>query len=195
MRVARIIPSACALALALGAARAADPIALTLPDADVADILSGVDFIPGKPALEGVLDDPNPDLIALATDTEMDPGLRLRAVRALALYPGDATRAVLLSLLADNGSIPAGIETLLVRAAMYALATIDGAAAVGPLAPLLDHPSRDVVADAAHALALTGSPAASPFLGQRKAAEELLALPSQQIIWALNEAIRALAEQ
>lgn len=195
MRVARIIPGACALALALGAARAAEPIELALPDADVADILSGVDFIPGKPALDDVLDDPNPDLIALATDTEMDPGLRLRAVRALALYPGDATRTVLLSLLADNGSTPSGTETLLVRAAMYALATIDGASAVGPLAPLLDHPSRDVVADAALALALTGSPAATPFLGQRKAVEEALESPSQQVLWAIHEALRALTPQ
>lgn len=191
MTGARLIPAGiCALALAIGSAHARGPVPAVLPDADVADILTGVDFVPGKPALDDVLDDPNPDLIALAADTEMDPGLRMRAVRALALYPGLETRTVLLAIIADNEDAASGTETLLVRAAMYALATIDGAAAVGPLAPLLDHPSLDVRADAAHALGLTGSPAADPFLRERRNIET-----SEQARWAIEEALRTLSDQ
>jgi HEAT repeat protein len=184
--MSRRVLAACAAcaALSLGIAHA-----LTLPDSDVADLLSGVDFVPGKPALEGVLDDPNPDLIALAADTEMDPGLRIRSIRALALYPGPATRATILGVLTDYGDSADGIETLLVRAALYTLATIDGPAAVGPLTPFLDHPGRDVRADAALALGSTGSPAAAPFLSERKANES-----SQQVVWAINEALRSLSQ-
>jgi HEAT repeat protein len=97
---------------------------------------------------------------------------------------------VLQVVLADNGSAPDGVQTLLVRAALLSLAAIDGPAAVGPVAPFLDHPSRDVRTDAAHALGLTGSPAASPFLLERRNTET-----SGQVEWAINEALRALVPQ
>ena len=66
--------------------------------ADIDDLLSGVDYVPNKPDLDEALGDPpEDDLIAIAVDTEADPGLRIRSYRALGHYPTDSTRLVLIS--------------------------------------------------------------------------------------------------
>jgi HEAT repeat protein len=61
--------------------------------------------------------------------------------------------------------------------------------AIATLAPMLDHPLRDVRADAARALGATGGADAVPVLRARLAEEELL-----QVRLAIAEALRRLGE-
>jgi hypothetical protein len=84
----------CAILLSrwAGAGGAIAPAAAL--DSAVLDLLGGVDFVPLKSAIDDTLGAGAADeLIAIAGDEEggTDPGLRLRAYRALAEYPGPAT--------------------------------------------------------------------------------------------------------
>jgi hypothetical protein len=168
-----------------------DPAAA--PNQEVSDLLSGIDFVPGKSTLDQVLTDPEGDLIDLANDDELDSGLRIRAIRALGLYPGqqteDALRDLIAALLAGPSGGATGRDSLLIRAATYALASVDPLGSVAVIGPLLDHPSRDLRTDAAHALGLTGQPGAIPLLQERRDRES-----EGQVLWAINEALRTLSE-
>ncbi|HTE56377.1 MAG TPA: HEAT repeat domain-containing protein [Kofleriaceae bacterium] len=159
----------------------------------VADLLSGVEFVPSRVDLDSAMgDDANAELIAIAQgqDDDLDsPGQRIRAYRALSLYPSTATETALRAALATYGSDRGGVGTLYVRAAMDALARCAGDAAVTPIAPLLDHESLDVRADAAHALGLTGSELAIAPLSDRQPIEL-----SEQVKLAITEALRILGE-
>jgi hypothetical protein len=200
-RAARItIGLALAAAGALAVARAATgpalpaapPPAAAPGDSPTVEALSGIDFIPNRATLDDVLgDSASSDLIAIASGQVSalnDSGVRLRAYRALALYPGDATAAALRDALARHGSAHNGVDTLYLRAAMGALAPVAGAAAVSDLAPLLDHPNQDVRTDAARALGATGSSDAIPPLRTRLSTETV-----QQVRLAIAEALRELS--
>lgn len=172
------------------AARAAGPPPAAPPDGDpqVVELLSGVDYVPPRNSIDDVLGGAAPDdLIEIARSSAPDTGLRLRAYRALALYPSAETSAALRDALVDHGAADQGIDTVYLRAAMDSLARVDGAAAVPDLTPLLDHASRDVRAAVAAALALTGSPDAISPLRDRLAVE-----PVDQVRLAIAEALRQL---
>jgi len=165
-----------------------DPTAITPPD-ELRDLLGGIDFVPAPAQLDPLLgDSPAGALIGLATaDADMDPGVRLRAFRALEHYPDAATTAALAATVANKLSVRAGVELLYLRAAVRSLGTIGGDAAVEPISPLLNHDSVDMRADAATALGATGSKAATPLLYDRLGIET-----DEMVRLALSNAIRRL---
>jgi hypothetical protein len=150
------------------------------------ELLNGIDFVPGPSTLPTGAGD---DIRALAADDQpTDPGLRIRALRALAHYPGTSTTTVLESVIDDYASFSSGIETLYLRASMRALAELDATSALSKLAPQLNNASRDVRAAAAAALAITGDPQAIPLLRQRLNVEQVA-----QVRLAISNAIRRIS--
>lgn len=169
-------------------------IVYAVADQDVIEILSGVDFVPPKNSLDGVLGETAlEDLINIAQDPDEDAGLRIRAYRALAHYPGALTEEALRTAIiahSSDGQVAlesTGVDTILLRAAMSSMASVAKSRAVNHIGWILDHQSRDVRAAAAQALALTGSITAEPLLRARLGKEEV-----PQVRLAIEEAIRIL---
>jgi hypothetical protein len=169
--------------------RVAQPAPPALPDEPLSELLSGIEFVPDRSAFDELMDDAAPDQIssiARGTDAEFgDAGLRIRAYRALALYPSADSEAALRAAVAEHGSVARGVNTLYVRAAMDSLARVAPDGAVDAIAPMLGHPSQDVRAGAARALGATGRPAAEPALRARLAEE-----PIEQVRIAIASALR-----
>jgi urea transport system permease protein len=176
-----------AIAIASAAIR---PATAPPGDTGVVEILSGIDYIPSRGSLDDELGAGAADkLIAIARGTaeeSADAGVRIRAYRALALYPGATTEAALRASIAEHAGGGA-IDTLYLRAAAESLVQIAGADAVDDLVPLLDHQSRDVRASTARALGDTGSGAAVSPLRARLSIEEV-----GQVRLAIAEALREL---
>ncbi len=182
------------LALIATAASAATVSAAVTATGDVAlrDVLGGFDFVPSRAQLDDQLDQPAASLRAIASGVAEhdDPGLRIRAYRALRLYPTPEVERALIEAVQARGRTDAfGVEVLYLRAAVESLAVVAGPRGVEPLRPLLDHPSRDIRASAARALAICGTPAALPALRSRLTSES-----EAQVRLALSEAIRALTD-
>jgi len=168
---------------------------------DLIAILSGVDYVPTEPHIHDILGDSAPaDLRNIARDETEDAGLRIRAYRALALYPSGDTESFLEQQIPEHGRdgdgnlTTTGIDTVYLRAAMHSMAIVAGGRGVNHIGPMLDHDVRDVRAAAARALATCGSPVAIPLLRDRHDVEKHLQNPSKQVLWALEEAIRTLSE-
>jgi hypothetical protein len=159
----------------------------------VSELLSGIDFIPSRPTLDDAMGAAAPDeLIAIARGRDAnldDPGLRIRAYRALGLYPGPETEAALAAAVHEHSTKVAGTEILYLRAAMGALARVAGERAVDVIGPMLGHPSRDVRADAARALRETGSNRAACYIRPLQASEEF-----EMVQVAMEEAIREVGD-
>jgi hypothetical protein len=182
--IAVLLAAAC---LRLSSIAAGEPLAAAAAGVD--DLLGGVDYVPGKPELDEALGDPPEDeLIDLAISTDADPGVRIRAYRALAHYPTDPTRLVLMDAVAAHAGATSGVEVLYLRAALHSLAAVSGEDAVDEIAARLDSESRDVRADAALALGETGSATADPPLRARREIEVV-----DQVKWAIDEALATLA--
>jgi hypothetical protein len=163
------------------------------PAESISEILSGIEFVPNRSALDVLMGDgAHDELIAIARgrDGDLDDaGLRIRAYRALGLYPSTDSEAALRTAVAEHGAVSRGVDTLFVRAAMDSLARVAPEASVADLAPMLQHPSQDVRAGAARALGATGAGAAEPVLRAR-----LFEEPVMQVRLAIAEALRKLAE-
>jgi hypothetical protein len=172
-------------------AHAALPPTPALPDQPLSELLSGIEFVPDRSAFDGLMGDGAPDqlvAIALGNDAELaDAGLRIRAYRALALYPSAANEETLRAAVAEHGAVARGVDTLYVRAAMDALARVAPDSAIDAIAPMLSHPSQDVRAGAARALGATGRDAAEPVLRARLATETV-----EQVRVAIADALRLL---
>lgn len=159
-------------------------------DPELIALLSGIDFVPSKAALDTELGPTaEQQLIAIArtgSPTD-DPGVRIRAYRALALYSGSLDD--LKAAVTEHGDGLEALDNLYLRAAMDALATVAGPdlEAVDDIAAHLSHASRDVRAAAARALATTGALAAVERLRARLPLE-----PEEQVKAAISKAIRAL---
>jgi len=183
-----LIAAALAAPVALVAGRGLAGGPLLASSSGIDDLLSGVDYVPDKPVLDDALGDlPDVDLMDIATSDAEDPGVRVRAYRALAHYPSDETRIFLITAVNTYAAASEGIDVLYLRAAMHSLAEVAGSDAVLVLDDLLDSSSRDIRADAALSLAETGSGAALPFLRARLTVETV-----EQVRWALKEAINVL---
>lgn len=179
--------AAAAVALAAGAARALDA---PKADPEVIELLSGISYVPSKTSIDVVLGDAAvEDLVELArSPAELDPGLRLRALRALGQYGGDAgVDAALRDALGEYAAASAGVEVLYLRAAISALAEAAGPDAAESLVALLDHEVRDVRAAAATALARAGATEVTGELRARLAVEPVL-----QVRLAIEAALREL---
>ena len=170
-----------------GEESAATQLVAGAPDQPITEILSGIDFEPTRSALDDLMGAAAPDeLVALARgDDAVDPGVRLRAYRALALYASPQIESALRSAIEEHGAVGAGVDTVHVRAAMDSLASVAPDTAVSTVAPMLAHPSRDVRAGAARALGATGSDSVIPYLRARLAEETVL-----QVRLAIADALR-----
>ncbi len=157
-------------------------------------LLGAMDFVPSRNHLEEVMG-PSPvdellEIIGIGAVDPASPGVRLRAVRALAQYPGEPARAALREVIGAYSAAQRGFDLLLLRAAIEGLAVIGGAAAVTDVAPFLEvEESRDLRATAAIALGVIGSPTASDLLSAR-----FLREPTLQVKLAITEALRAIDE-
>ncbi len=193
MKRGAIILCACAVLATVTAVADILPAGdLVTPVGDPAliEILSGVSYVPPRPALDSALGGGAVDtLISIATGAHPvdDPGVRLRAYRALSEYPDPTVEDALRDAVAAHGAGTDPMDNLLVRAAMDSLARIAGESAVDDISVHLTHASRDVRAAAARALAECGSQTALPLLRSR-----LLVEPESQVKAALSRAIRDL---
>lgn len=161
------------------------------------DALTGIDF-PAKPSemaaqkvqLDALLGaSPVAELVAIADDDNTNAGVRLRAVRAIALYPSDEARAALTNEIALHGQSSSGVELLQLRAAVEALGLVGLPGDVDTLVPLLDkEDSRDIRAAAARALRDLGSPTAIAPLRARLTKETV-----EQVRFAISDALRVLS--
>ena len=157
------------------------------PVDNITDALSGIDYVPSQTDLDAILDAPVDDLIAIAADEQADQGIRMRAYRALALYPTPVCEDALRLAIATYAADVVGAEVLYLRAAMESLAIVAHADAVADLTPRLNHPSRDIRTAAARALEVTGSAAAVNPLRARLVDEKV-----EQVRQAITKALRTL---
>lgn len=169
------------LSAVLGVTSASLAMTLQAPvgDPEVVELLSGISYSPNKNSIDLVMGAAAiEDLIAIAEDSSAgsDPGVRIRAWRALGEYPlspdanlaSDALRAGV----TEFASATTGTDLLLLRACMLSLAQLDGDNSVADLVPRLSHTSRDIRASAAQALGITGSSAAYQPLLDRALVEQ-----------------------
>ena len=158
---------------------------------DLIEQLSGVDFVPGA---EGLLQIATlQEIIDIAQDAsgDTDRGLRIRAYRALAEFPSEATRLLLIDEVRLHSTAAVGVETIYCRAAMHSLSRVamtSDVDAVFAVTNLLGHQSRDVRVAAAEGLAVIGSAAALPALR----AQLKLEVEGTQVHLAISETIRQL---
>jgi HEAT repeat protein len=136
-------------------------------------LLRSIEALPDPAHLDEITggDGAGAALLALAEDDTANPQARLEAISELAHYPGQVTEVHLRAIIERNKMIRNGASTLYARAAALSLGAIAKNRAVSVIAPLLDHPISDVRADAARALALTGSSEALPPLRARRVIE------------------------
>lgn len=147
-------------------------------DPEVVELLSGMSYVPDRETIDGILGATAvEELVQIAEDTSIssDPGVKLRAFRALGEFDENPERTVATAALrraiASFEPENAGTELLYLRASMLSLARIDGANSVSELVDLLAHPSRDIRAACAQALGITGSDAAIQPLRNRALVE------------------------
>jgi HEAT repeat protein len=188
-----------------------DPVLAATPQ--VVAALTGVDFpvaqsemASQKATLDALLGTTATDALSAIASAGYDTtvadtigyGTRLRATRALALYPSDEARGELTALIAAHVAAmdsPAsttnnpGFETLGVIASVEALGQIGTAADVTTIVPLLDkEESRDVRSAAARALRDLGSATAIAPLHARLAKETV-----PQVQFWISDALRVLS--
>jgi HEAT repeat protein len=172
------------LVIALGAVRPGR--ATTDPTPPSEDLLTAIDFAPQRADLDASMPLPLDGLIQYIHDPTTDPGLKLRAIRALSQYPSDQARSELALLIQQLGASRQGTAVLHLRATIEALADIGGTDAVPVITPFLNaEESLDLRATAARALGTIGSPSAAQALRARQQVEQ-----SDEVRVAITEALR-----
>ncbi len=149
------------------------------------EALSGVDFLPPADDLTAMVGGDLQVLVDLA-ESDVDPGVRIRAYRSLGLLDSDLTRSALAASVEKRKTATAGTELLILIASVEGLGQIGGADAVRALVPLLDAPARDLRAATARALGATAAPGACAPLRARQSQEA-----SSQVRLAIDAAIAA----
>lgn len=155
--------------------------------------LTSLDGVPTPAQLEVLI--PNA-LVTLRKHAESTSGatqIRLRAIRAISLWPPSAENQITLKqVLAANFNAPTGAGVLLTQAAIESLGRQAGPVdteLVQAVSASLMHSSRDIRFAAARALRQIGSPAALASLYDRLDTESV---PAVKL--AITEAIQALSE-
>ncbi|HEY5945492.1 MAG TPA: HEAT repeat domain-containing protein [Kofleriaceae bacterium] len=163
--------------------------------------LTPIDQVPTKEQIdEAFLHDgaqpPLQSLVSIATDTEADIGIRLRAIHALAKYctttpcaSADSAHSSVAEVVGVTASANQGSSVLLLRAAIETLGTMKVSTDVTVLEPLLEHPSRDIRAATARALRdLCNTHAITPL--RSRYSVEL----TDQVKLSISEALRILGQ-
>ncbi|HTJ47092.1 MAG TPA: HEAT repeat domain-containing protein [Kofleriaceae bacterium] len=196
MKARFIVLSLAIAATARGDQQTIDPVAAATPQ--VVDALTGVDFPNAageidaqRASLDALLGtDPVSSLAAIAdADAQIPSGVRIRALRALALYDTDPARAALRTAIAKHGASTSGIDLLELRAAIEGLGLIGDATDVATIVPFLDkEESRDIRSAAARALRDIGSTTAIAPLHARLTKEKVA-----QVQFWISDALRVLS--
>jgi hypothetical protein len=200
----RTLVGAIVIGLLVGSA-SSDPVQLSQ---QAQNTLTTIDSVPTREQLDaafsGSTQTPLANLSALATDAGNGIGIRLRAIHALGKYcpampcvAGDTAHVSLQIVIDANRSATSGPNVLLLRAAIETLGamriTDDASYLIGNngLNPsLLDHPSRDVRASTAAALAnICNTSVATNPLRVRYSHEQ-----TEQVKLAISEALRILGQ-
>ncbi|HUS29461.1 MAG TPA: hypothetical protein VMZ53_13170 [Kofleriaceae bacterium] len=197
----KAIAGAIVVAVLVALASGASP----LPQ-QATNTLTAIDTVPTRQQIDQAFinspQTPLQNLSFLATDTDAgtDIGVRLRAIHALAKYctstpclPADEAHQTVRTVVAGNAHELSGPRALILRAGIETL----GAMRVGQDADflvaqlsLLDHPSRDIRASTARALAeLCSGPSAVNALRLRYSHEL-----TEQVKLAISEALRILGQ-
>ncbi len=191
MKTTRRVLLGLAVGLSIGGAGFALALDPPIGDTEVIELFSGMSFVPGKPRIDEVLGSEVVDeLISIAEDEliTFDPGMRIRALHALALYKDSPDRSAVTAALRRTinrfASNDRGVELLYLRASMLSLARVEEGNVVGELVPFLSHESRDIRAACAQALGITASGAATQPLRDRALIEE-----QPQVQFAIDEAL------
>jgi HEAT repeat protein len=185
-RLLRLALPALALAIAAGASAEAldrldNPAVLEVGDEELSR--DRLDALLGAAAVQ--------TLRNVINDDSADPGMRLRAVRALGVYPTPESRDALHGVLSargrcqGDGADVTGTPLLFVRAALESLAAIGDPTDVDWIVPCLQARSRDLRAAAARALRDLGASTAVCPLQRRRDAEA-----EPQVQSAISEALR-----
>ncbi len=172
-----------AFALFAFAAPATDQVTAAPPiDDPLRNALSGIDYVAEKGHLDNLLgEEAAQELIAIARnpDGDLDPGVRIRAYEALALYP-EETLPALLEAVDEHTSplIEGGVEIVLAKAAMNATARVarattpaQAAIVLTQLGEVIGHPVLDMRASAARTLGRSGIDDARTILESRLTVE------------------------
>src|SRR5262249_33987478 len=148
----------------------------------VMDALTGIDTIPSSDDLNNAWGSQSgavSGLIGITNDPNVDVGVQLRAIRALANYkstPTD-TRAhdTIAGVLRDHTLATVGSDLLILRASIEALGACPDKAPndVNVLTPMLNHQSRDIRATTASALRDLGNTNAISELSMRLSVEQV----------------------
>ncbi|MEZ4363094.1 MAG: HEAT repeat domain-containing protein [Kofleriaceae bacterium] len=175
------------LSVGLSASSRGDVPELSL---EVEHLLTSMDSMPTLAQLEQTLTgDAEQQLLDIAT-TYHQWDVRVRAVRALGLFPpSQRVRDALKGLMLQTSAVHDGPMVFLVIAAAETLGALRNEGDVGPVATLLNDPSRDVRISAARALRSIGGASSVDALRARQNAENV---PSVRL--AISEAIQAIGE-
>ncbi|HVK84276.1 MAG TPA: HEAT repeat domain-containing protein [Kofleriaceae bacterium] len=191
------LPLALAVLVGLVVSAAGNTVMLSTR---VQDALTQLDALPSSAQLNSVhgsaqaaLD----NLRDIAGDDTIDPGVKIRAVRALPQYcdlpcsPTHEAHVALTTLVTTPRFRDArsGSDVLILRAGIESLGVLRVPEDVDLLVPQLSHPSRDLRAAAAHALRDLGNPAAIDALRARFVEEQV-----PQVSLAISDALRVLGQ-
>ena len=166
-------------------------------DSPANDILNGINYIPNGATItwslgrsgENALNEAREDLIALIDSQGTDRGIKIRAFRALQHFPSRQTEVALVAAIEQHQHATQGISILYLRSAMLSYGFVAKSRARLTLEAQLRHPSRDVRATAAEALAIAGDCRAKEALAIQHNRES-----SEQVLVALREAQRSLED-
>lgn len=181
----------------LVASAASDPVQLSQ---QATNTLTTIDSVPTRPQLDlafaGSGQTPLASLSAIATNSGNDYGVRLRAIHALGKYCAatpcidtDTAHVSLQTVIDANQTATSGPNVLLLRAAIETMGAMQISGDEQLLVDLLDHPSRDIRAATASALAdICNSNATVPL--RVRYSREL----TEQVKLAISEALRILGQ-
>lgn len=183
----RLLLAVAVVAIARPSAGGGEP-----PQPSVDHLLTAIDFVPARVDLDAAMGPTPLQELLQRTGSTIDPGIRVRAIRALAQYPSPEAHAKLVDLVASPLGSTDGEDVVLRRAALEALAEIgtpDDVAVITPWLSVEGAPGdRDIRAAAAHALGTLGATSARPALLARLEVENV-----GQVRVAITEALRELA--
>jgi hypothetical protein len=160
--------------------------------------LTTIDTIPSSDDLTHATLVVPDDLVRIASNADgmQEPGVRLRAIRGLAVYctaPGNTCPSTvhdtLKTLIQTYATAHSGSDLLLLRAAIESDGPLKVGTDVGLLTGLLDHPSRDIRAASARALGQLCNTAATDALRTRYQNES-----TDQVKLAISETLRILSQ-
>ncbi len=165
----------------------------TVPTRDQLDTAFQMNGLQPLPTLTDIVTSPDKTIDA----SGVDPGIKLRAIHALAKYctvatactATDAAHQAVVGVIDDTRGAQTGAQVLMLRAAIETIGAMKVSTDAPELQDLLNHPSRDIRAATARALRDLCNPQAITPLRARYSNEM-----TDQVKLAISEALRILGQ-